>query len=720
MSNNNTNPPLIVNSNSYSYTRTQPPPAVKPETGSRDRQYQQASCQQRPLPQIVSSQIETNEFATASTPLPIDAYSGHKIVYPDPQGGYSVPLQIPCPAYSAPYQAAPPYCEPNQPPLQSSSAGLPARGHSPLNPSSIPGPYYNCEIPPLSPGAPFQYTSSPVSPHSSAQHQYFDRVNSQGHGQTAAGPDLVLRPHQTQQYGSAPVHSPGTEQYMVHSPGPSNQPQHQYQYHTSPYYGNCQAFSPRSKARSPSGDGSTHSSLRNKTAAAVRASQRSARPRMGHRSGSPITATSIDSPDGVRPNFIMGPPLKPKQSGYAVWIGNLPVKAELMDLVSHVCNITDGLESLFLISKSNCAFANFKNETCWNNALKNIHDSEFLSIRLVARQRRTGTDTPSSTTLGGLDVSSTSFGSSEMPGPTAAEEPSPSLSKVDFATIETSLPESRKTAKNRFFVLKSLTVEDLELSVKTEVWATQSHNEEALKEAFEQAENVYLMFSANKSGEYFGYARMTSPLNEDPQAAVTFSSINTQSINVGVPLPSPRPSIGRVPNGQVVSDLIRGTTFWEIQDHDGREETKTTSGRSPASHDQAQVDEVKALGKPFKLKWLSTRRVPFHHTKGMLNAWNGNRDIKIARDGTEIEPSAGFKLMTLFTEVEQKASKSGESADPGSCSGITFTGKASEAINSVTEQSKATAPPLVVSSSGYEIQRDADGSIAESMASLRI
>lgn len=38
---------------------------------------------------------------------------------------------------------------------------------------------------------------------------------------------------------------------------------------------------------------------------------------------------------------------------------------------------------------------------------------------------------------------------------------------------------------DRFFVLKSLTVEDLELSVQNGVWATQSHNEEALNTAFE-------------------------------------------------------------------------------------------------------------------------------------------------------------------------------------------------------------------------------------------
>lgn len=40
-------------------------------------------------------------------------------------------------------------------------------------------------------------------------------------------------------------------------------------------------------------------------------------------------------------------------------------------------------------------------------------------------------------------------------------------------------------AKDKFFIVKSLTVEDLELSVRNSVWATQSHNEEALNKAYE-------------------------------------------------------------------------------------------------------------------------------------------------------------------------------------------------------------------------------------------
>ena len=45
-------------------------------------------------------------------------------------------------------------------------------------------------------------------------------------------------------------------------------------------------------------------------------------------------------------------------------------------------------------------------------------------------------------------------------------------------------PDGARVGKERYFVLKSLTVEDLEQSVRTKVWATQSHNEETLNNAF--------------------------------------------------------------------------------------------------------------------------------------------------------------------------------------------------------------------------------------------
>jgi len=38
-------------------------------------------------------------------------------------------------------------------------------------------------------------------------------------------------------------------------------------------------------------------------------------------------------------------------------------------------------------------------------------------------------------------------------------------------------------------------------------WATQRHNEEILDQAFRSSKEVHLIFSVNKSGEFYGYAR---------------------------------------------------------------------------------------------------------------------------------------------------------------------------------------------------------------------
>lgn len=53
-------------------------------------------------------------------------------------------------------------------------------------------------------------------------------------------------------------------------------------------------------------------------------------------------------------------------------------------------------------------------------------------------------------------------------------------------TAEASLAgESSAKAGDMFFIVKSLTVEDLELSARNGIWATQAHNEAALNKAFE-------------------------------------------------------------------------------------------------------------------------------------------------------------------------------------------------------------------------------------------
>ncbi|KAF2973079.1 hypothetical protein GQX73_g653 [Xylaria multiplex] len=347
---------------------------------------------------------------------------------------------------------------------------------------------------------------------------------------------------------------------------------------------------------------------------------------------------------GNRPSTVRGPPRKPRQSGHAIWIGNLPPQTELMSLVYHICRETPGLQSLFLISKSNCAFANFKDEASCVAAQQKLHDSKFQSVRLVSRLRKSTVEGTSGQTAptGPAAISSGAQSVSSDPTPL-----SPS------STDSPSIHEAGTGAKNKFFILKSLTVEDLELSVQNGVWATQSHNEEALNEAYGVADNVYLIFSANKSGEYFGYARMTSPINHDPAAAIEFAPKAQAANNMDLPKAIPTQATETCPRGRIIDDSARGTIFWEVEQDEADGVSDTVSEDSESARSLHGGDGAsKAWGKPFNLEWRSTIRLPFYKTRGLRNPWNSNREVKIARDGTELEPTAGRKLIGLFARVQ--------------------------------------------------------------------
>ena len=163
-------------------------------------------------------------------------------------------------------------------------------------------------------------------------------------------------------------------------------------------------------------------------------------------------------------------------------------------------------------------------------------------------------------------------------------------------------------------------------------------------------DNVYLVFSANKSGEYYGYARMTSEINEDPAAAVEFAPKLQATTEVDLPVAIPTEATEHAPKGRIIDDSARGTIFWEAErDEDEEEEVESEVGSEKSG---AEEEGSKTWGKPFKLEWLSTTRLPFFRTRGLRNPWNSNREVKIARDGTELEPSVGRRLIGLFNRIQ--------------------------------------------------------------------
>ncbi|KAJ7643608.1 YT521-B-like domain-containing protein [Roridomyces roridus] len=276
----------------------------------------------------------------------------------------------------------------------------------------------------------------------------------------------------------------------------------------------------------------------------------------------------------------------------------------------------------------------------------------------------------------------------------------------------------------RFFILKSLTRDDLALSVRTGMWATQRHNEGVLDRAFRTAKDVFLVFSVNKSGEFYGYARMSGPVGQESVStgsraawAVRSTSGPPTSPTTGRAPPSATSSHS-VPHGdsspvhqisQQRSPLLSAThsvhespaplwgTSSTVPGANGRISGHANTApaafgrlqrgfsgvdaRSSHSHDgysrrppagpQIELDEKapframrnvqegmeelgrvpeeeQGKGQNFPLQWLCTQRLPFTRTRHIRNPWNHDKEVKVSRDGTELEPGVGQALLEKF------------------------------------------------------------------------
>ena len=165
---------------------------------------------------------------------------------------------------------------------------------------------------------------------------------------------------------------------------------------------------------------------------------------------------------------------------------------------------------------------------------------------------------------------------------------------------------------------------------------------------------MYLVFSANKSGEYFGVARMASKIDEESAKHLDWAPKAPAVVDdPELPRSIPTPATQFAPKGHIIDDSARGTIFWEADyedndtDPDIDEETKSEDSAEDADERQSTTGP-QAFGRPFKIEWVSTSRLPFYRTRGLRNPWNANREIKIARDGTELETSVGRRLLQMF------------------------------------------------------------------------
>lgn len=277
----------------------------------------------------------------------------------------------------------------------------------------------------------------------------------------------------------------------------------------------------------------------------------------------------------------------------------------------------------------------------------------------------------------------------------------------------------------RYFILKAYTDEDLKLSVERSIWVSQSHNEPILDQAYRTSpEGVYLIFSANQSGEFFGYAKMAGPIwrpgrrYSAPTSPATDSGklLRARSVSIsgsttrktvggnrdsisgqgglfgseeGLTSSSPRaltpvegeplekvfhnwntsPSRRSLPifsshftKGLRGEEFVKSASVKPIEEEkqierpailettrprsSSRTSSRTTTG-SRQSHRSSESSAKASLmtGKPFKVEWIRVQRLAFYRTKNLRNPFNGNREVKVSRDGTEVEPSIGQAIL---------------------------------------------------------------------------
>lgn len=138
---------------------------------------------------------------------------------------------------------------------------------------------------------------------------------------------------------------------------------------------------------------------------------------------------------------------------------------------------------------------------------------------------------------------------------------------------------------------------------------------------------------------------MVSPILEDASHIMEAVPKPDTSNTTDVPKSIPTPATEFAPKGRIIDDSARGTIFWEADLSDPEVE-RTDQRDEPADVDISATAQT--WGKPFKIEWISTNRLPFYRTRGLRNPWNANREVKIARDGTELETSVGKRLIQMF------------------------------------------------------------------------
>ena len=76
-------------------------------------------------------------------------------------------------------------------------------------------------------------------------------------------------------------------------------------------------------------------------------------------------------------------------------------------------------------------------------------------------------------------------------------------------------------------------------------------------------------------------------------------------------------------------------------------------GQAPSSIEAEAANAE--WGTPFKVQWIRVGKLSFNRTRNLRNPWNHDREVKVSRDGTELEPVVGQALLDEWEKMEAEA-----------------------------------------------------------------
>ncbi|KIW34673.1 hypothetical protein, variant 1 [Cladophialophora immunda] len=222
----------------------------------------------------------------------------------------------------------------------------------------------------------------------------------------------------------------------------------------------------------------------------------------------------------------LSPPRRPNthtsryQGEFALWVGNIPPNTTIMSLRDYFSEPSPwDLLSVSYNPDARYAFVNFSAESARLSAIRQAASRLFEGRRLDCRIRHESRGRSTKVNYG-LNNNGNK-GLHSRSGPICCDRAKSLRSKVEeFAHF----PEAERSSwgKEKYFILKSFSLEALYQSLETGRWHVPKRHVERLNHAFQTASKVYLIFSVNGSGCFFGYATMRSEIRVEEEDLIPF------------------------------------------------------------------------------------------------------------------------------------------------------------------------------------------------------